>query len=137
MTNDTVTHVWDDRFGAVIDRADAQCLEIRWYDTTASMSASEFQDWLAGFASEVERRKRPGILVDATSFRMDPANMNEQWRDENITPHYNAGVVRKFAFHMPDGMPAIGGSPEREGPADFLTAYFGHRQDALDWLASG
>jgi hypothetical protein len=137
MSNDTVTHVWDDRFGAVIDRADAQCLEIRWYDTTASMSASEFQDWLAGFASEVERRKRPGILVDATSFRMDPANMNEQWRDENITPHYNAGGVRKFAFHMPDGMPAIGGSPEREGPADFLTAYFGHRQDALDWLASG
>jgi len=137
MTNNAITHVWEDRFGAVIEYPDAQCLEIRWYDTTEDMSASQFQDWLAGFAAEVERRKQPGILVDATRFLMDPANMNEQWRDENITPHYNAGGVRKFAFHMPDGMPAIGGTPEREGPADYLTAYFGRRQTALDWLASG
>jgi hypothetical protein len=139
MTNDSVTNVWEDRFGAVIDRADVQCLEIRWYDTTAGMSAGEFQDWLSGFAAEVERRKRPGILVDATSFLMDPANMDGEpdWRYENIVPHYNTGGVRKFAFHMPDGMPAIGGTPEKEGPSDFLTGYFGRRQDALDWLAAG
>jgi hypothetical protein len=136
MTDDGVTHVYEDRFGAVIDHADAGYLEIRWYDTTDDMSAPEFQDWLAAFAAEVERRQRPGILVDGTRFLMDPANLNEQWRDEHIIPHYNAGGVRKFAFHMPEGMPAIGAPPEREGPATFPTAYFARRQDALDWLAS-
>jgi hypothetical protein len=137
MTNNAITHVWEDRFGAVIEYPDAQYLEIRWYDTTEEMSAGQFQDWLAGFAAEVERRKQPGILVDATRFLMNPANMNEQWRDENIIPHYNAAGVRRFAFHMPEGMPAIGTDPKPVGPADFPTAYFARRQDALDWLASG
>jgi hypothetical protein len=136
MTDDAITHVWEDRFGAVIEHADARYLEVRWYDTTEEMSAGEFQDWLAGFAAEVERRKQPGVLVDATRFLMDPANMNEQWRDENIIPHYNAGGVRKFAFHMPEGMPAIGSPPEPVGPATFPTAFFARRQNALAWLAS-
>jgi hypothetical protein len=136
MTDDAVTHVYEDRFGEVIDHADAGYLEIRWYDTTDEMSAPEFQDWLAAFAAEVERRGRPGILVDGTRFLMDPANMNEQWRDEQIIPHYNAGGVSKFAFHMPEGMPAIGAAPQREGPATFPTAYFGRRHEALSWLAS-
>jgi hypothetical protein len=133
---DAVTYVYEDRFGAVIDHADAGYLEIRWYDTTEDMSATQFQDWLAGFAAEAEQRQRPGILVDATRFLMDPANMNAQWRDQHVIPHYNAGGVRKFAFHMPDGMPAIGAPPEPEGPAKFPTGYFGRRQDALNWLAS-
>jgi hypothetical protein len=58
-----------------------------------------------------------------------------EWRDANIVPRYNAAGVKKFAFHMPAGMPAIGTAPSREGPADYPTAYFGRRQDALDWLA--
>jgi hypothetical protein len=67
---------------------------------------------------------------------MDPANSNGQWRDENIVPRYNSGGVRKFAFHMPAGMLAIGSPPEREGPAAYPTAYFARRQAALDWLAA-
>ena len=130
-----VKYVWEDRFGAVADHDDGY-LEIRWYDTTEDMSSAQFQEWLAGFAGEVERRRRPGVLIDATSFRMDPENMNMEWRDEHITPRYNAGGMKKWAFHMPEGMPAIGGTPEREGPAKFLTGYFARRQDALDWLAS-
>jgi hypothetical protein len=136
MTDVAVTHVYEDHFGAVIDRADAGYLEIRWYDTTEDMSAAQFQDWLADFAAAVERRQRAGILVDGTRFLMDPANMSMEWRDQHIIPHYEAGGVRKFAFHMPEGMPAIGAAPEREGPATFPTAYFGRRQDALDWLGS-
>lgn len=136
MNDIAVTHVWEDHFGSVIDYGDAGFLEIRWYDATEDMSATQFQEWLAGFAEAVERLGRPGILVDATSFLMDPANMNMQWRDENIIPHYEAGGVKKFAFHMPRGMPAIGAPPEREGPASFPTGYFGRRQDALDWLGS-
>jgi hypothetical protein len=136
MSDTGVTHVYEDRFGAVIDHADAGYVEVRWYDTTGAMSAAQFQDWLAGFAGEVERRRRAGVLVDGTSFLMDPGNMDEEWRDEHIVPHYNAAGVRKFAFHMPDGMPAIGAPPAPEGPATFPTAYFGRRQDALDWLAA-
>ena len=134
MSDAVVTY--EDRFGAVIDHPDARYLEIHWYDTTEAMSAAQFQGWLAGFAAEVERRRPPGILVDNTSFLMDHANMNMEWRDEHVVPRYNAGGVQKFAFHMPDGMPAIGAAPGREGPATFPTGYFARRQAALDWLAS-
>jgi hypothetical protein len=127
---------YEDRFGAVIDHPDAAYLEIRWYDTTEAMSTTEFQDWLAGFAGEVERRHPAGVLVDNTSFLMDRANMSMEWRDEYIVPRYNAGGVQRFAFHMPDGMSAIGAPPEPEGPATFPTAYFARRQAALDWLGS-
>jgi hypothetical protein len=135
MSDVAVAHVYEDRFGAVIDHADARFLEIRWYDTTEEMSAGEFQDWLACFAAEVERRHRAGVLVDGTRFLIDPANMDAEWRDLHIVPRYNAGGVRKFAFHIPEGMPAIGAPPQREGPATFRTAYFARRKEALDWLA--
>jgi hypothetical protein len=138
MSDIAVTHVWEDRFGAVMDHKDAKFLEIRWYDATADMTAAQFQEWLIGFAEAVERASRPGILVDATSFRMDPANMDDEpaWRNKNIIPRYEKGGVKKFAFHMPEGMPAIGSAPEPEAPASFPTGYFGRRQDALDWLRS-
>jgi hypothetical protein len=134
MTDAAVTQLYEDRFGAVIDHADAGYLEIRWYDTTEDMSATQFQEWLAGFAGEVERRRPALVLVDNTSFLMDPANMNGEWRDEHIVPRYNAGGVQKFAFHMPEGMPAIGTPPAWEGPATYPTAYFARREAALDWL---
>ena len=136
MSEAVVTNVYEDRFGAMIDHADAGYVEIRWYDATEAMSAAQFQDWLAGFAGGVERLHRAGVLVDGTSFLMKPSNMDEGWRDQHIVPRYNAAGVRKFAFHMPDGMPAIGAPPAPEGPATFPTAYFGRRQDALDWLSS-
>lgn len=131
-----VTHIYEDRWGAIIDHADAGYVEIRWYDTTVAMSVNEFQRWLTEFATQVERLRRPGILVDATRFLLDPAKMSDEWRDANIVPRYNAAGVTKFAFHMPEGMPAIGSPPEIQGPAAFPTAYFARRQAALDWLAS-
>jgi hypothetical protein len=136
MTRTAVTHVYEDRFGEVIDHAHAGYLEIRWYDNTRDMSAAEFRDWLIAFAGEAERLRRPGVLVDGTSFLIDSAHVSLEWRDRHIVPRYNAAGVKKFAFHMPEGMPAIGAPPAVEGPASFPTAYFGRRQDALDWLAS-
>jgi hypothetical protein len=50
-----VTHVYEDRWGAIIDHAGAGFVEIRWYDTTSAMSVDEFQQWLTNFAAEVER----------------------------------------------------------------------------------
>jgi len=61
----TPVHVYEDRWGAIIDRPDARFTEIRWYDTTPGMAAAEFQQWLSTFAGYVERLRLPGALVDA------------------------------------------------------------------------
>jgi hypothetical protein len=130
------SQLYEDRWGAIIDRPAAAYLEVRWYDTTAEMSAAEFESWLSLFAEKCGRMRRPGVLIDSTNFRMDPANLNWEWRDATITPQYNAAGVKKFAFHMPPGMPAIGQPPAPDGRADFPTAFFGRRQDALNWLSA-
>jgi hypothetical protein len=88
------------------------------------------------FAGHVESTRRRGILVDSTSFRMARHEMDSDWRDANIIPRYNSAGVLRFAFHMPEGMPAIGAEPAPEGPANFPTGYFGARQAALAWLGS-
>ncbi len=128
--------VYEDQWGSIIDHPDKDYIEIHWYDSTDAMSAKDFQQWLALFAGYVEKARRSGILTDSTSFLMDRNNLDGDWRDKNIVPRYNSAGVNKFAFHMPQGMPAIGAPPTYEGPAKYLTAYFGRRQDALDWLVS-
>jgi hypothetical protein len=130
-----VEQIYEDRWGEVFDRPSADLVELRWFDTTAEMSADAFQVWLTKFAECVERCRRSRVLVDNTSFGMSPANMDGPWRDTNIIPRYNAVGVRRFAFHMPEGMPMIGVPPANEAPGRFPTGYFGRRQDALDWLA--
>lgn len=132
----TATIVYNDTYGATIDWADEDYVEIRWYDATSKLTSDEFNRWLEAFASSVESAKRSGILVDAVQFKMDMAKMDAAWRDANIIPRYNAAGVARFAFLMPPGMPAIGASPAPEGPADFPTGYFGTRADALAWLKS-
>jgi hypothetical protein len=130
-----VTHVYEDRWGEIIDRPRLGLVELRWYDTTAAMSPGQFQDWLATFAAYVERLHQPRVLVDATRFMMDRANMNDEWRDAHIIPRYNGAGVRRFAFLYPDEVPLIGSPPGPMGPSTFPTGYFGRRQDALEWLA--
>jgi hypothetical protein len=127
--------LFEDRWGDILDRKTEDLVEFRWFDTTADMSADEFKASLTNFVACVEKSRRHHILVDGTNFRMDPSMMDDQWRDANIIPRYNAAGVTKFAFQMPPGMPAIGSPPAKEGPGRFLTAYFGGRQEALDWLA--
>jgi hypothetical protein len=127
--------VYEDEWGEIIDRPDADLIEIRWYDSTATLTADGFQRWLTRFTEEVEKVGRKGILTDGTAFRMDPSQMDAEWRDANIVPRYNSAGVRAFAFHMPEGMPAIGGEPAIEGPAQYPTAYFGSRAEAVAWIA--
>lgn len=127
--------VWEDKWGEVIDRPDLDLIEIRWYDTTRDLDGKVFNDWLAAFAGLVERARRSGVLTDSTAFLMPMERMDSAWRDENIIPRYNAAGVKKFAFLMPEGMPAIGAPPAREGRADFPTGYFATRASALAWLA--
>jgi hypothetical protein len=131
------TVVYNDTFGSVIDWADEDFVEIRWYDTTRHLSAAQFNDWLTAFAGEVERAGRSGVLVDSTQFRMDMATMDFAYRDANIIPRYNAAGVKRFAFLMPEAMPAVGAPAVPEGPATFPTGYFDTRPAALAWLAGG
>lgn len=128
-------HVYEDQWGEIIDRPAADLVELRWYDSTESMSAQDFQAWLLIFAEHVLRLRRSFVLIDSTRFLMDPARLDNEWRFANIIPRYNAAGVRRLAFQFPDGVPAIGTPPAPEGPATFPTAYFGRRQEALDWLA--
>ncbi len=132
MTSLTALH--GDKWGDIIDRPGDGCVEIRWHDTTADLTRDGFHAFLETFAGHVKDCGRPGCLIDAVRFKMDMAQMDGAWRDANIIPRYNAAGVRKFAFIMPDGMPAIGAEPAPEGPASFPTAYFGARAAALEWL---
>ncbi len=52
-----------------------------------------------------------------------------------IIPHYNQADVEKFAFPMPEGMPAIDAPPAPKEPVSFPTAYFGSRADAKGRIA--
>ncbi len=127
--------VWGDRWGEIIDRPDTDVIEIRWFDTTHDLDADTFNRWLDRFAAAVEQTGRTRVLTDATVFGMPMDQIDGEWRDTNIIPRYNAAGVTKFAFLMPKGMPTIGAPPAPEGPADYPTAYFGTRQDALAWLS--
>lgn len=124
-----------DAWGEVIDRPEHDTIEIRWFDSTATMSGGEFNDWLSRFATEVERTGRSRVLVDSVPFAMPMDQMDGGWRGANIIPRYNAAGVKRFAFLMPSGMPAIGAPPSAVGPARFPTAYFGTRRAAMAWLA--
>ena len=125
-----------DEWGEVIDRPEHDIIEIRWFDGTATMSGTEFNDWLSRFAAAVERTGRSRVLVDGLAFAMPPGRMDANWRDANIIPRYNAAGVKRFAFLMPAGMPAIGAPPTKDGPAAYPTAYFGTRGAAMEWLTS-
>jgi hypothetical protein len=56
-------------------------------------------------------------------------------RRQHHSARYDAAGVRKFAFHMPEGMPMIGQPPQNEAPGRFPTGYVGKREEALAWLA--
>lgn len=131
----TARIVHNDQWGEIIDHPDDDCVEIRWYDTTSDMSGDDFNRFLKTYAGQVEACGRANGLVDGVQFRMDMAKMSMGWRDEHIIPRYNAAGMKKFAFIMPEGMPAIGTAPAPEGPADFPTGYFGTRADALRWFS--
>ncbi len=126
--------VYADQWGNIIDREADDCVEVRWFDTSSAMGGEEFNIFLTRYAGQVETCGRCNGLIDAVQFKMDMSRTVPGWRDEHITPRYNAAGLKKFAFIMPDGMPAIGSPPAREGAANFPTGYFATRTDALAWL---
>ena len=128
--------IYSDRWGDIIDRQSDDCVEVRWFDTSSAMDGADFNTFLTRYAEQIEACGRSNGLIDAVQFKMDTSKMIADWRDEHITPRYNAAGLKKFAFILPEGMPAIGSAPAKEGVANFPTAYFGARTDAMAWFKS-
>jgi hypothetical protein len=93
---DRIIHA--DGWGEIIDRPDADLLELRWFDTTVAMTKEQFQAWLIEFADRAVQTRRSRVLIDATAFQIARSNMDGEWRDANIIPRYNHAGVSKFAF---------------------------------------
>jgi hypothetical protein len=113
-------------------------LELRWLPSTTEMGDDDFKATLELFAEQAERAGAPLLLIDATEFRHRFGEGVMAWRDQHIIPRYNASGTRRFAFHVPEGLPdamEAGGQPVIDGPASFPTAWFTVRQHALDWLS--
>ncbi len=127
--------LYDDQWGQILSYPAEKTAEIRWYDTTAELGSDQFNAFLATFADLVLSTRPSRILVDATGFKMDPAAMDMAWRNANIIPKYNQAGFRRFAFHVPAGMPGVGTPPAPDGPADFPTGWFASRRDAMAWLS--
>ena len=120
-------------WGVIVDHTDL--LELRWLPSTSSMTDGGFMATLCLFASEAEKARRHGLLIDATEFRHPFGPGIMEWRDAHIIPRYGAAGVRRFAFLMPGDFP--GARTEAiEGPAIFPTKWFIDRHEALEWLGA-
>jgi hypothetical protein len=128
--------VYSNRWGDVINRPVGDCVEIKWFDTTKVMEGDDFSGFLTCYVEQFEVSDCNNGLIDAVQFKMDFTRMNMGWRDIHIVPRYNASGLKKLAFVMPQGMPAIGKASVNEGPANFPTAYFATRVKSLPWLKS-
>lgn len=69
VTNMSCDHIYEDAFGSVINHVDEGFIEIRWYDSTVKMTASDFQEWLLKFTDLVDETKAQFILAIATVKR--------------------------------------------------------------------
>jgi len=118
-------------WGVIFDHGDV--LELRWLPSTSTMTDGGFMATLCLFASEAEKRRPIGLLIDAVEFRhaFGPGVM--EWRDAHIIPRYGAAGVRRFAFLMPAGFPKAG-TEAVEGPAVFPTRWFVDRREAFEWV---
>ena len=128
--------VHEDDHGSMIDYPDDDYLEVRWYDASSALTTDTFSQRQEVIASVVEQCGRSCMLIDTLQFVMNPEDIDNEWRDANITPRFNAAGVKKLALLVPAGMPAVGAAPAPEGPADYPTAFFATRAEARAWLSS-
>ena len=118
--------LWDEK---------TRIIGIEWKEATSTMSSEEFKADLMLFASHVEKKKAPSILVDVSKFRHKMEPEVQKWRVKNISTRYSAAGVKRFAFLFPPGAqipPMMNQSSPEE---TFLTRAFNDIQKAEDWLA--
>jgi hypothetical protein len=112
----------------------AEILEIRWLGSTSTMTDGGCMATLCLLASEAEKARPRGILVDAREFRYDLGEASITWREAHIVPRYGGAGVRRLAFIVPSGSPRAG-KEIVEGPAVYPTRWFVGREEAMAWMA--
>lgn len=128
----TVVH--EDDYGSMIDYPEDDYLEVRWYDGSSTLTTETLSQRQAVIADVVEQCGRSGMLVDTLQLVMNPGEIDDEWRDANVTPRFNAAGVRKLALLVPAAVPLVGAAPIHQGPAQYLAASFATRADARAWL---
>jgi len=126
------TQLAENEWGVILQH-DGHLLELKWLPSTATMSDGGFMATLCLFASQAEKARARGLVIDATEFRHRFGEGVMAWRDAHIVPRYGAAGVRKFAFIMPPGFPDAG-KEAVEGPAVFPTKWFVKAPEAMAWL---
>jgi hypothetical protein len=131
MSSTLAGNVW----GEILHHEADGILELRWLP--GKMTDGAFKATLALYVWEAEKVRPSFLLIDAPQFRHQFGPNVMQWRDDCIIPRYGAAGAKKFAFHVPAGIPGTveeGGKEVFEGPAVFPTAWFSERKHALDWF---
>lgn len=129
-----------DAFASFLSHQEHEAIELRWFDSTKTMTDEEFKGALSRLAEFLERQRIPNVLIDTVAFAHKPSAEFEPWRAANIIPRYNAAGVKKFAFLVPpDAAHTVenGHPPAIEAPASFPTGYFGSRQRVFSWFGEG
>lgn len=126
--------LYEDGFLKILWDEKSRIIRIEWKEATSTMTTEEFKTDLMLFATHVELKKAPRILVDVSMFRHKMQPEVQQWRVANISTRYAAAGVQRFAFLFPGGA-QIPPMMNQSAPAEkFLTRAFDDVQRAENWL---
>ena len=103
-----------------------------WKRATAQMPQEEFQRALLELSETVAHRKPRSLTIDTREFGFAMTDVLRAWRDENITPRYNAAGLKRCAYivRLQPGKVL----PRPYTGAGFATAFFSDVQEAQVWL---
>jgi hypothetical protein len=135
----TPVELFRDKFSQYYRDDGHQCIELRWSEATRSMSEEQFRAGLERLADFLAGERAPNVLVDVVNFAHESPEDFSAWRETRIIPRYNAAGVKKFAFLLPANNSHTvenGNQPVKEGSAQFPTAYFNSRENAIAWFAA-
>jgi len=105
-----------------------------WKEMTSEMTTEEFKANLTLFATQVESKKAPSILVDVTKFRHKVQPEVQPWRIKNISTRYSAAGVRRFAFLSARSADSTKHEQVRGGREISHSRLRDHQQQAVAWL---
>jgi hypothetical protein len=113
-------------------------LSFLWTEKTATMTDADYQAGLRDYGQTmIERRARLG-LIDLRKFRHRPGEHLMSWRTSEIVPMYHKAGLEKFAYVLPEGVPAPpDDAPAKKEPGEqFLTKRFATDAAARSWLTA-
>jgi hypothetical protein len=113
---------------------EAQIISIDWKEATSTMTSDEFKADLMLFASQVEKKKASGILVDVSKFHHKMEPESQQGRVKNISTRYIAAGVQRFAFLFPVCSQISSAMNQSSPQKTFQTRAFDDIQQAEKWL---